>query len=90
MRSRYHPQVGHTTCGSLAAEHRGQMLRAGASSFHAAARWLRVFIFDFFFFGTATVRLSSAIEPAKAIGNAPMHLLPRWFSSADRVGDHAA
>jgi hypothetical protein len=38
----------------LAAEQRGQMLRDGASSFQAAARWLRVFIFDFFFLGTAT------------------------------------
>jgi hypothetical protein len=31
------------------------MLRDGASSFHAPARWLRVFILDFFFLGTATV-----------------------------------
>ena len=33
---------------------RGQVLRAGAPSFQAPARWLRLFIFDFFFFGTAT------------------------------------
>jgi hypothetical protein len=30
------------------------MLRDGADSFHAAAAWLRDFIFDFFFLGTAT------------------------------------
>jgi hypothetical protein len=38
----------------LALLHRGQMLRAGAPSFQAPARWLRVFILDFFFLGTAT------------------------------------
>ena len=53
-RSLYQPQLGHTVCGSLAAAQRGQMLRDGAASFHAPARWLRVFIFDFFFLGTAT------------------------------------
>ena len=53
-RSLYHPQAGHTVWGSLALLHRGQMLRDGAPSFHAPARWLRVFILDFFFFGTAT------------------------------------
>ena len=40
--------------GSLALPQRGHTLRAGAPSFHAPARWLRVFIFDFFFLGTAT------------------------------------
>jgi len=53
-RSLYQPQAGHTVCGSLAAAQRGHTLRDGAASFHAPARWLRVFIFDFFFFGTAT------------------------------------
>jgi hypothetical protein len=53
-RSLYQPHAGHTVCGSLAAEHRGQTLRDGADSFHAPARWLRDFDFDFFFFGTAT------------------------------------
>ena len=53
-RSLYQPHAGHTVCGSLAAAHRGHTLRDGADSFHAPARWLRVFIFDFFFFGTAT------------------------------------
>ena len=52
-RSRYQPQVPQTTWGVLAAPQRGHTLREGAPSFHAAARWLRVFIFDFFFFGTA-------------------------------------
>jgi hypothetical protein len=41
----------------LALPHRGHRLRAGASSFQAAARVLRLFDFDFFFFGTATVGL---------------------------------
>jgi hypothetical protein len=53
-RSLYQPQAGHTVCGSLAAAQRGHTLRGGADSFHAPARWLRVFIFDFFFLGTAT------------------------------------
>ena len=52
-RSLYQPHDGHTVCGSLAAAQRGQMLRDGAPSFHAPARWLRVFDFDFFFLGTA-------------------------------------
>ena len=51
----YTPHDGHTVCGSFALPQLGQRLRAGASNFHAAARWLRVFIFDFFFFGTATL-----------------------------------
>jgi hypothetical protein len=50
----YHPHDGQTVCGVLAAPHRGQRLRAGALSFHALARRLRVFDFDVFFFGTAT------------------------------------
>ena len=36
---------------------RGHRLRLGAPSFQAAARVLRLFDFDFFFFGTATVGL---------------------------------
>ena len=40
--------------GNLAAEQRGQMLRAGADNRQLLARRLRVFDFDFFFFGTAT------------------------------------
>jgi hypothetical protein len=38
----------------LAAEQRGQTLRAGALSRQEPARRLWVFIFDFFFLGTAT------------------------------------
>ena len=53
----YQPHDGHTVCGVLALPQRGQVLRAGASSFHADARVLRLFDFDFFFFGTATVGL---------------------------------
>jgi hypothetical protein len=41
----------------LAEPQRGQLLRAGALSRHEPARWLAVFIFDFFFFGTATTGL---------------------------------
>jgi hypothetical protein len=51
----YQPQLGHTLCGVFALPHRGQRLRAGTPSFQAPARRLRVFDFDFFFFGTATV-----------------------------------
>ncbi len=53
-RLRYHPQFGQTVCGVLALAQRGQVLRAGAASFQLPARRLRVFDFDFFFFGTAT------------------------------------
>src|SRR3954447_16980098 len=49
----YHPQVGQTTCGCFTLPQRGQVLRAGASSCQAAARWLRDFDFDFFFLGPA-------------------------------------
>jgi hypothetical protein len=51
----YQPHDGQTVCGSLALPQRGQVLRDGASSFQAAARWLRDFDFDFFFLGTAIV-----------------------------------
>jgi hypothetical protein len=37
----------------LVAPQRSQLLRDGAESFQAEARRLRVFDFDFFFFGTA-------------------------------------
>ena len=40
-RSLYQPHDGHTVWGSLALPQRGQVLRAGASSFHAEARVLR-------------------------------------------------
>jgi hypothetical protein len=56
-RSLYQPQAEHTVWGSFADPQRGQRLRDGAASFHEPARWLRVFIFDFFFLGTATVLL---------------------------------
>ncbi len=53
----YQPHDGQTVCGVFALPHRGQVLRAGASSFQADARVLRLFDFDFFFLGTATVGL---------------------------------
>src|SRR3954464_12972086 len=65
-RSLYQPHAGHTVCGSLAAAQRGQMLRAGAPSFHAPARWLRVFIFDFFFLGTAIWTPGGASQPRRS------------------------
>src|SRR4051794_17286106 len=52
-RSLYQPQLGHTVCGSLAAAHRGQTLRAGACRRMLADLRLCVFDFDFFFLGTA-------------------------------------
>ena len=55
----YQPHALHTVCGSLAEPQRGHRLREGEPSFQAPARWLRVFIFDFFFFGTATAIFSS-------------------------------
>ena len=53
----YQPHDGHTVCGVFALPQRGQVLRAGASSFQADARVLRLFDFDFFFLGTATFGL---------------------------------
>jgi hypothetical protein len=55
----YQPHVGHTVCGVFALPQRGQVLRAGTPSFQLPARRLLVFDFDFFFFGTATVRSPS-------------------------------
>ncbi len=51
----YQPQVPHTVWGSFVAEQRGQVLRAGADRRQFDARRMRVFDFDFFFLGTATV-----------------------------------
>jgi len=51
----YQPQLPHTTWGSLADWHRGQVLREGAPRRQLDARRMRVFDFDFFFLGTATV-----------------------------------
>lgn len=51
----YQPQVPHTVWGSLAAWQRGQVLREGADRRQLDARRMRVFDFDFFFLGTATV-----------------------------------
>ena len=70
-RSLYQPQVGHTVCGSLAVPQRGHMLRDGASSFHAPARRLRVFDFDFFFLGTAIVLSGSDERLLQASGADP-------------------
>ncbi len=51
----YQPQVPHTVCGILAAAQRGHVLREGALRRQLEARRMRVFDFDFFFLGTATV-----------------------------------
>ncbi len=56
-RPAYQPQLPQTRWGNLASEHRGQELRDEERSFHAAARRLRVFDFEVFFFGTAIVDL---------------------------------
>jgi|GEM_PF-1924695 len=42
-------------CGRLAAPQRGQLLREGAMRRQFEARRIRVFDFEVFFFGTATV-----------------------------------
>ena len=49
----YQPQFPHTTWGSLAALHCGQMLRGGTLSVQFEARRVRDFIFEVFFLGTA-------------------------------------
>jgi hypothetical protein len=51
----YQPQVPHTVWGNLAALQRGHVLRDGATRRQLEARRMRVFDFDFFFLGTATV-----------------------------------
>src|SRR5436190_2822308 len=65
----YQPQVGQTTWGSLAAEQRGQMLRAGAASFQFAARRLRPFILLVFFFGTAIAGAPTSVGPSEVSGS---------------------
>lgn len=59
----YQPHDGHTVCGVRAPPHREQVLRAGASRRQLLARRLRVFDFDFFFFGTATWVLRTRVRP---------------------------
>jgi len=59
----YQPHDWQTVCGVFALPQRGQVLRAGASSFQLPARRLRVFDFDFFFFGTATWVLRTRVRP---------------------------
>jgi hypothetical protein len=56
VRPLYQPQLPHTVWGSFADEHRGHELADGARRRHAAAMWLRPFIFDFFFLGTGMAR----------------------------------
>jgi hypothetical protein len=51
----YQPHTPHTVCGNLAEAQRGHVLRDGASRRQFEARRIRVFDFDFFFLGTATV-----------------------------------
>jgi hypothetical protein len=55
----YQPQALQTVWGSFAEPQRGHKLRDGAANFQAPAMWLRPFIFDFFFLGTATATFSS-------------------------------
>jgi len=62
----YQPHDGHTVWGVFAFPQRGQVLRAGASSFQADARVLRLFDFDFFFLGTATVGLQRCFETTRS------------------------
>jgi hypothetical protein len=59
----YHPQVGHTTWGTLALWHLGHRLRDGALRVHALARRLRLLALEVFFLGTAMVwiALSSSL-----------------------------
>ena len=65
----YQPQLPHTTWGSLADWHRGQVLRDGAPRRQLDARRMRVFDFDFFFLGTATVvSLVSLCEQRTPVG----------------------
>jgi hypothetical protein len=52
----YQPQLVHTTWGTFACRHWGQMLRGGALRVQLDARRLRDFIFDVFFLGTAIGR----------------------------------
>ncbi len=51
----YQPQLLHTTWGSFAWLHCGQMLRGGVLSFQFEARRERLFILEVFFLGTAIV-----------------------------------
>jgi len=66
----YHPQVGQTTCGSLALWHCGHTLRAGALKVQALARRLRLLDFEVFFLGTAMAQFLclSGVERLSAPG----------------------
>jgi hypothetical protein len=66
-RPAYQPQFPHTTWGSLVAPHRGQTLRAGASSFQALARRLRLFALEVFFLGTAMVILHLEYKSCRSL-----------------------
>jgi hypothetical protein len=76
----YHPHVGQTVCGCLALPQRGQVARDGAASFQAPARRLRVFDFDFFFFGTAIV-LSDWVKGWDRLAGGGPDCSPMGYSS---------
>jgi hypothetical protein len=65
-RPAYHPQLPHTTWGSLVALQRGQMLRGAGVSVQLEARRLRLFDLEVFFFGTAMVvsTLEGGLDPS--------------------------
>src|SRR5258706_1305318 len=79
----YQPQLGHTTWGSLACRHCGQMLRAGAFSVQLLARRLRLFAFDVFFLGTAIGGRSpsGSLVGAQRVERGPPVVF-RWFAVA--------
>lgn len=60
----YQPHAEHTVCGMRALPQRGQVECAGAASFQFAARRLRPFIFEVFFFGTAMTTNSGTLRAA--------------------------
>jgi hypothetical protein len=57
----YHPQLGHTTWGSLLCLHCGHTLRAGALRDQLLALRLRLFALEVFFLGTAIVGLPQCL-----------------------------
>ena len=58
-RPAYQPQLAHARWGNLTAPQRGHKLRGELAIRQAAARRLRVFDLDVFFFGTAIVNLAT-------------------------------
>src|SRR2546421_10171649 len=81
-RSRYQPQLSHTTCGRFTAPQFGQIDRAGASRRQFAARRLRVLARGVLRLGTAMGRLSVSAQ-VEFGQRRPARVRRRWLFGDD-------